>query len=144
MTDFNEIFKKDDNTGKVCLLIKEKFDLNIESEFKEMGYRFDTLHEIRNLIDDTGYYSIGMEDMDLNFQDSEGLLELLIKFINKKIADIPDELEALENERSRARNWDDIQHFHETEALSEKEGKLNKVKAKLIREHNKLIKTKNK
>lgn len=59
-----------------------------------------------------------------------------------RIANIPVELKNLEIERSNARYWDDNQHFIETEALSDKERKLMKIKTKLSKELQKTVKTK--
>jgi hypothetical protein len=121
-----------DETNKVYLKINDKFKLDIEQQLRGSGYRFGAFHEIIDLVNDTKYFSIEIENTDLNFQDRDGLFEVLIKFIDKEIANIPNELEDLESQRS-ARDFDDYRHFYDTEALSEKEHKLSQIKKALVK-----------
>jgi hypothetical protein len=78
------------------------------------------------------YYIVGINSANLKFQDRNGLVEELIRFINKEIKNIPNELEELESQRS-SRDFNDYRHFYDTEALSEKEGKLSQIKKVLIK-----------
>jgi hypothetical protein len=121
----------------VYIKINEQFKLNIDLQLKGLGYRFDRFYKIHDIINARDFYSVGIENTNLNFQDRNGLIEVLIKFVDREIANIPNELESLEEERAKSRYWDDTQHFYETEALSEKEGKLSKLKTKLLKELNK-------
>lgn len=144
MVDFNDIYKSNNGIDKVYTKLNELFYLNIDVQLKGLDYHFETLHEIIDLVNQTTYYSLTIDGTDLNFQDRTGLLEILIKYTERQILNIPQELEALENERHNARYWDDVQHFYETEALSEKEGKLAKLKNKLQKEYDKMSKSKSK
>jgi len=119
------------------LKINELFKLNIDVQLKGSGYRFDRFYEIHDIVNERDFYSVGIENTNLNFQNRNGLIEVLVKFIDREIANIPIELKNLEEERSQSRYWDDSQHFYETEALSEKESKLGKLRAKLLKELNK-------
>ncbi len=138
MVDFNDIYKSNNGVDKVYTKLNELFNINIEAQLKGLDYHFETLHQIIDLVNQTIYYSLTIDGTDLNFQDRTGLFELLIRYTERQISNIPQELEALENERHNARYRDDVQHFYETEALSEKEGKLTKLKNKLQKDYNKL------
>ena len=118
----------------VYLKINEQFKLNIDAQLKGSSYQFNRFYKIHDVVNERDFYSVGIENTNLNFQDRNGLIEVLLKFIDREIANIPNELENLEEERSKSRYWDDTQHFYETEALSEKEGKLSKLKTKLLKE----------
>jgi len=135
MSSISSIFKSENELNKPYAKINELFNLNIDNQLKNLGLRFETFHEIIDLVSDAKYYSIGIEGIDLNFQDRKGLLEVLIKFINKQISNIPNELEDLESQRS-SRDFNDYRHFYDAEALSEKEGNLVALRTKLMKDLN--------
>lgn len=128
--------------NNVYIKVNSLFKLNIESQLKGSGYQFTSFHEIKDLVNDTKYYVLEVDNIDLRFQDRKGLFEVLTKFLDRELANIPDELEALENQRL-SRDFDDHRHFYETEGLSEKEGKLVKIKNQLLKEASKIPSRKN-
>ena len=118
----------------ICDKIKELFQIDIYSLFNGLNVDFRTLNETSDLVTNHKYFVFGINNMDLKFTNRSGFLDVLLQFIEITIEEIPNEFLALEAEKSKARYWDDVQHFYETEALSEKESKLNKAKIKLLKE----------
>jgi len=129
--NLNDIYNSEGELNKVYLKIDEMFNLNVDKQLNDLNYRFENFHEIIDLVNNTKYYCIGIENIDLYFQDRNGLFEELIKFIDKEITNIPGELAHLESQRS-SRDFDDNRHFIETETLSERQGKLDKLKTTFL------------
>lgn len=137
MAHFDDIYKSNKDVDKVYSRVNEMFNLGIDEQIEHLNCRFESLHEIIDLVNQTKYYSLTIDNKDLNFQDRSGLFEVLIKFIDNKIANIPTELEELEKER-KSRDFDDYRHFYDTEALSEKEGILVNTRKILLKEYRKI------
>ncbi|MDB5158446.1 MAG: hypothetical protein JWR50_3153 [Mucilaginibacter sp.] len=114
------------------LKLNDMFKLNIDKQLLNSSCHFESFHEIKDLVNENSYYVAGLDNVDLRFQDRAGLFEVLIKFVDRAIANIPNELEALESQR-QSRDFDDYRHFYDTEALSEKEGKLMSIKNQLLK-----------
>lgn len=123
----------------ICSKINEQFKFDIEPIFKDLNYKIKGIFESVDLISQDRFFSLTIDFSNLRFKDRITLIGVLIRFMEREISNIPNELEALENQRANSRYWDDIQHFHETEGLSEKESKLSKIKRKLESEYSKLI-----
>jgi hypothetical protein len=121
-----------DEINKVYNKIDEVFELKIDKQLLGSGYTFVSFHEIRDLVNDSNSYTVTIENTDLNFKDRAGFLEVLLKFIDRELEQIPIEYGNLERERAH-RDFNDYRHFDVTEALSQKEAKLTKMKSKLMK-----------